>query len=84
MLKTKLLYDIEQVITFQGKEIGICCTSLEILKQLSKEISYDVYPLVTTHKGCNARKYLTSKGLEDLANKIVYMPFLNKTTYKFN
>lgn len=84
MLRTKLLYDIEQLITSQGKETGICRVSLEILKQLSKETSYDVYPLVTTYKGCDAGEYLTSKGLGSLANKVVYMPFLKKTTQNYN
>lgn len=66
----KILYDIEQLITAGGKETGICRVSLEILKQLSKETSYDVYPLVTTYKGCNAEEYLKSKGLNSLLKKL--------------
>ena len=80
----KILYDIEQLIMANGKETGICRVSLEVLHAIEENNGFDVYPLVTTNKGCDAGEYLTSKGLGSLANKVVYMPHLKKTTQKHN
>lgn len=78
----KLLYDIEQLITSNNKETGICRVSLEILRQVSQRKDYQVFPLVTTDKGADAVSYLKSKGLDRLANNIVSLPKLKKSAAK--
>ena len=80
----KILYDIEQLITAGGKETGICRVSLEVLHAIEKNENFDVYPIVTTNKCCNAEEYLRSKGLNSFAEKVVYLPHLKKTTQKHN
>ena len=80
----KILYDIEQLIMANGKETGICRVSLEVLHAIEKNENFDVYPIVTTNKGCNAEEYLKSKGLNSFAEKVVYLPHLKKTTQKHN
>lgn len=84
MPTTKILYDIEQLLTAKGKETGICRVSLEVLRHLSQRKDYKVYPLVTTSNGSPAAQYLQSKGLSHLINNIVYLPKLKKTTQNHN
>lgn len=84
MKKIKLLYDIEQLLMSAGRETGICRVSLEVLKRISKQKEYEVYPIVTTKKGVDPVKYLEDKGLGYLVPNIVRMPYLKKTTQKYN
>lgn len=78
----KLLYDIEQLLAAKGKEAGICRVSLELLRETAKRPDMDVYPLATV-KG-NAEEYLRLHGLEKLAEKVVYLPYLKKSTKHYN
>lgn len=84
MQKTKLLYDIEQLITAKGKETGICRVSLELLKGISQQADYEVYPVVTTSKEEETTAYLKKKGLEYLTDKVIYLPYLKKTTQNYS
>jgi len=84
MRKTKLLYDIEQLLMFAGRETGICRMSLEVLKQISKHPKYEVYPILTIQKGENPEKYLKEKGLGYLVPNLVKMPYLKKTAQSYN
>lgn len=79
----KVLYDIEQLLSAKGKETGICRVSLEVLKELNQRPDYEVYPLVTIKDKC-AAEYLKNKGLESLVGRIVYLPYLKKTTKCYN
>ena len=84
MKKTKLLYDIEQLLMSAGRETGVCRMSLEVLKQISKHPKYEVYPILTTPKGENPEKYLKEKGLGYLVPNLVKMPYLKKTAQSYN
>lgn len=79
----KVLYDIEQLLSAKGKETGICRVSLEVLKELNQRPGYEVYPLVTI-KDKGAAEYLKNKGLENLVDRTVYLPYLKKTTKCYN
>jgi len=79
----KLLYDIEQLLNAHGKEAGICRVSLEILREISHNPDYDVYPLATI-KSADATGYLRAHGLPELAKKVVYLPYLKKSTKHYN
>ena len=84
MPKTKLLYDIEQLLMSAGRETGICRVALEVLKRISKHPDYEVYPIVTMQKGADPEEYLKEKGLAYLIPNIVRMPYLKKTTQKYD
>lgn len=75
----KLLFDIDILLNSQGKETGICRVFSQILKELSKRREYEIYPLVSLRTSINVEQYLSSKGLDSLTNKIVYLPYLKAT-----
>ena len=79
----KILYDIEQLLAAKGKETGICRVSLEVLRELGQKEGYEVHPIVTI-KSKNAAEYLKAKGLNNLADNIVYLPYLKKSTKCYN
>ena len=85
MKKTKLLYDIEQLLTTpSGKETGICRVALEVLKRIAKQKQYEVYPIVTTLKGVSPEEWCKKNGLAHLIPNIVKMPYLKRTTHYYN
>ena len=75
MAKTKLLFDIEKLLTASPEEKGICRVALEVLKRISKNKNYLVFPIVTIKKGVSPEKYLKEKTYERKLEEKYQMAF---------
>lgn len=83
MSKIKLLYDMEQLSVDGLKGTGVVRVCDVLLHKLLNSDKIDVYPIVTTKRG-NIMEYLKAKNLEQLKDKIIYMPELKATTKNQN
>ena len=77
--KLKLLFDMEQLAVSCGCGTGIVRVADELLRGFASSHDIDVYPLATSNRG-NVRQYLENAGFQDLAKKLVFMPYLRKTS----
>lgn len=75
----KLLYDIDQILSSGGRGTGLCRVSDLLLKEIVKHSEYEVYPLVTKKTKYKAEQYLTTNGLDQLVNNVIYLPDLRAT-----
>lgn len=76
--KLKLLFDMEQLAVSDGRGTGIARVAAALLHGLKDCAEIELFPLVTSTRG-DAAAYLERAGFQDLAKKIVYMPYLRKT-----
>lgn len=76
--KLKLLFDMEQLAVSDGRGTGIARVAAALLHGLKDCAEIELFPLVTSTRG-DAAAYLERAGFQDLAKKLVYMPFLRKT-----
>ena len=76
--KLKLLFDMEQLAVSDGRGTGIARVAAALLRGLHDCAGIEFFPLVTSTRG-DAAAYLERAGFQDLAKKLVYMPYLRKT-----